>query len=305
MSFRLLILIVLSACSHQLTTPDNLNWVYSPYDLCQSELELCATGESRYFEQSDAQAKVNLASIFETQIKKNTDLLTMYQSTWLGSPEEKYFEVVSESVNQVIQGVEITKRAKDKGLFYSLARLDKAKARDILQRKIDKYDVEIADLLRSQKRSEMKKLLRLTLEREKLFDTIAIVSSEPITPSISLKSVFAILSKYKNPIMIDLVISSSPEWFKTSLKSFLNESGFQFKEGAEKNLAVKLKMNEEYINVPGFKKVSINLSLVTGEKKSIHYNAIETGRSIDDALLKQKTKILDYLEENISSLNLD
>src|SRR5690606_36014927 len=69
------ILLLLSSCSLFKSEPELSadsrevpGWVYAPYDACSESTELCATGEAKSSREAGAEARKNLASIFEVKV---------------------------------------------------------------------------------------------------------------------------------------------------------------------------------------------------------------------------------------------
>src|SRR5688572_7574080 len=137
---NLLLLLLLGSCSLLKPAPqlsenskESPSWIYSPYDACSEAEEMCATGEAKTLAQADAEARKNLASIFEVTVKSDFNVHTSSSQSfpWSGAVKEEVQHSLQESVNQVLETVQIKKHAKEKGLTYSLATLDRSKASEL------------------------------------------------------------------------------------------------------------------------------------------------------------------------------
>ena len=316
---NLLLLLLISSCSQLKTKPEISEtskevpgWVYAPYEECVEERELCATGEAKTYAESDAQAKANLASIFEVQIK--TDLKVNTNSTqgmpWASEVRQEVQQSLQESVNQILETVQVKKHFKKDRLTYALASLDRSKASDLLRGRLDKIDEELESLWSRRQRTNMRKIYKLTLEREKLNERYSIVSGMPKKAPVTHAQFLAWKDSRPKSESLALKLEGTPDWLREKIHEMLTESGFKLVKGdASKSVQVKVESKKEYLNVQGFEKYTVTMNLVSfenGEKnKVISTSETVTGRSEADALLKVKAAFTEYLEQHLSDLHLD
>ncbi len=287
-------------------------WIYAPYEGCSEATELCATGESKTFAEADAHSRANLASIFQVEVKSD---LTLNQAAtasmpWQGSVREDVQRTLKESVNEMLETVQIKNRYKKDGLSYALASLDRTKASELVGGRIQKIDSELEVLWARRSRTNLRKIVRLVLEREKLNERYSIVSGQGRPASVTYADVVAWRETRPKSEPIVLRVGQAPDWMVEKLKELLTEAGFRFvKENTEKILALHVDSIKEYMNVDGFEKHTFTMSLASiadgDKKKVIQASETVTGRSQADALLKVKHYFSEYLEQHISDLHLD
>ncbi len=287
-------------------------WIYAPYEACTEASELCATGESKTFTQSDIQAKNNLASIFEVKIKSELNVQGSSSQVfpWQASVREEVQQSLQQSIDQVLEVVQIKKREKHKDLSYSLASLDRLKASELLEGRIHKIDDELNILWERKSRTNLRKIVRLFLEREKLNERYSIVSGSPLPSRMTFKDIVSWRESRPKVEPIVLRIGQAPDWMSEKIKELLTESGFKIVKGdAQRALTLNVDSIKEFLNVEGFEKYTFTMNLTSfenGEKsKVIAVSETVTGRSQADALLKVKSFFNDYIEQHLSDLHLD
>jgi hypothetical protein len=315
----LFILLLLSSCSifktdSQLSenSKDLPAWIYSPYEGCEEQAELCATGESKTQSGADASARAGLASIFEVKVTSEFSASSTSQQNfpWLGAVQQEVQQSLRESVDQVLETVQIKKRFKSKGLTYALASLDREKASELIGGRLKKIDDELNVLWSKRSRTNLRKILKLSLEREKLNERFSIVSGSPREAVITHKEIIQWRQSRPKTELLALRIGQAPEWMSDKLKELLTEAGFRIVKGdAEKAVSLNVESIKEFLNVEGFEKYTFTMNLISFEKgeknKVIAISETVTGRSQADALLKVKNYFNNYLEQHLSDLDLD
>jgi hypothetical protein len=313
-----LYLLLLCGCS-QLPSPpisetskEVPEWVYSPYDSCHEAEELCATGEGRSFAQADTQAKVNLASIFEVKVESTFNAHSSSRSSGAseGQVRQEVQHSLQESVNQILETVQIKKHFKKDGLTYALASLDRHKASELLGERLYRLDKEMEILWAARQRTNLRKMIKLSLEREKLYEKFSIVANSPRPAPVAYQDVIEWRESRPKLEPLALKTGSVPAWMKEKIEELITESGFRLVKGkADKVVSMNVTSIREHLNVKGFEKYTFTLKLTHIEngrkKKVISTSETVTGRSQADALLKVKTFFNDYLEQNLSALHLD
>ena len=314
----LFLLLFLGACSHlnQLnktsTESQDPEWIYSPYKLCREQEELCATGEGKSFSEAETSSRANLASIFEVKIQSDLNFIsTSGQSLpWQGEVKEDVQKSLSESVNQILQGVEIKERYKSKGISIALASLDRSQAANLIGEKMKVLDQELKVLWDKKQRTNLRRMMKLFLEREKLNEKLSIVTGLGRMSPVNWEEI--VRWKKTKPDNEPLLIKfgQAPDWMKEKLSEILSESGFQIvNTEASKVVSLQIDSIKEFLNVDGFEKYTFTLSLMSIEngqkKRNISAAKTVTGRTQADALLKVKSFFSEYLEDHISDLNLD
>jgi hypothetical protein len=316
---NILILLLLCSCSHFKSKPELSDsseaapaWLYAPYESCVEESELCATGEAKTYAQSDLQARNNLASIFEVKVQSELTVQTSSTQTfpWQGAVRQEVQQSLQESVNQVLETVQIKKHFKQKGLSYSLASLDRAKASELLGGRLTRIDDELEILWAKRSRTNLRKIVRLYLEREKLAERYSIASGNPRPAKMTYKDIMHWRESRPKVENLTLRIGQAPDWMSEKIKELLTESGFKIVSGdAPKAISLNVDSIKEFLNVEGFEKYTFTMNMTSyenGEKnKVLAASETVTGRSQADALLKVKAFFNDYIEQHLSDLHLD
>jgi hypothetical protein len=312
-------LILISSCSQLKPRPElsdndqeTAGWIYAPYEACIEVTELCATGESKTFAQADIEARNNLASIFE--VKVQSEMTVQSSATqifpWQGAVREEVQKSLKESVDQILETVQIKKRHKTKGLSYSLASLDRAKASELLGGRLTKIDDELETLWARRSRTNLRRIVRLYLEREKLNERYSIVSGTSRSSKMTYKDIIAWRETRPRLENLAFRVGQAPDWMSEKIKELLTEAGFRIVKGdAEKAVSLNVDSIKEFLNVEGFEKYTFTMNLTSfedGEKnKVLAASETVTGRSQADALLKVKSFFNDYIEQHLSDLHLD
>lgn len=285
------------------------SWVYAPYDACIEARELCTSGEAQSMAQSDLVAKNNLASIFEVKIKSEFSAYTS-SSSEVPNVHQDVQRSLTESVDQILEAVQIRDRFQKGELYFSLASLDRKQGAELLRSRIFRIDEELAALWEHRGRTKLRKLFKLTLERQRLNERYSILSGSLIPERISYREVLKWREARPKPEPLALHVGQAPDWLTEKLSELLTEAGFRLVKGeAPKVLSLNVSSIHEYLNVKGFEKYTFTLnltSIVNGEKKKV-LTASETvtGRTQADALLKVRNYFDSYIEEHLSDLQLD
>lgn len=287
-------------------------WVYSPYDHCVEAEEICATGEAKSMTAADLEAKKNLASVFEVRIRSDFSVSTSASQSmpWLSKVSEEVRGELKESVDEIIELVQIREHYKKDGLSYALAALKKGEALNLLKPRLSKIDAEIKRLWERKQRTNLRKMVRLTLEREKLAERYSILAGVAYPPIVTFDEIMRWRDSEKKTQPIFLNIGQAPNWLVEKLKELLTESGFRLvRSPGQLILNVNVNSINEYLNVQGFEKFTFTLKLQSiegGERKRVlSTSETVTGRSQADALLKVKKQFSEYIEEHLSDLDLD
>lgn len=312
-------LLLIWGCAHQSQKPElstesknDPAWIYSPYDECIEANEICATGEARTMSEADAQARSNLASIFE--VKVSTELNSFSASSqsfpWQAQVNQQVQQSLSESVSQILEVVEIKNHFRKDGLTYSLASLDKAKASLLIESRMKKLDQQIEVLWAHRQRTNFRRIVRLSQEREKLNERYSIISGTSKPAVVSFEQIYKWKETRSAQLPITIKVGQAPDWLVEKLKELLTEAGFRIvKGGTPRVLAVNVESIKEFLNVDGFEKYTFTLNMSNVEegdkKKVISTSETVTGRTQADALLKVKQFFTEYIEQHLSDLHLD
>jgi hypothetical protein len=316
---NLLLLLLISGCAvfqgprpRQQDLKETPAWVYAPYEACQEALEFCASGEGKSARAADAEARSNLAGIFEVKVQSELSLQSGSRggTLWQAEVREEVQQALQASIEQILETVQIKKYHKQDGLTHALASLDRQKTSELLGHRLNKVDDELKVLWNSRQRTNFRRILRLYLEREKLNERFAIVAGQGRRAPMSYEALVKWRDQKNRPEPLVLRIGRAPDWMGQKVRELLTESGFKLVSGdAAKELSLNVESIREFLNVEGFEKYTFTLimtSLEKGEKKKVLTTSeTVTGRNQSDALLKVKDYFNDYIEQNLSQLQLD
>lgn len=316
---NIVLLLLLSACSH-LTQPPKVEgqeklpvWVYSVYDHCAESSELCASGEGPNSYASDAEAKSNLASIFKVQITSNFKSSITEQNT-VHQLEKKVLSQATQelqsSVDEVLESVEIKQRFKQENVFYSLAKLDKNVAINILTKRMKRIDEKLKAYWNKQKKTLARKMLKLSAERAGIEEKLAVLTPVFEPAPVSYEQVLKWTLSPTRQGVIGIKVAQSPKWLTSKVSSLLNEVGYRTTENATSDVVtINVTSIKEFLNVEGFEKFTFTMKIshIRGNEKVGSLTKSETvvGRNQEDALLKIKNSFFEHLEEELYQLNLD
>lgn len=319
----LLLLLLLSGCalfkkepslsdSADQSAKDSPAWLYSPYDGCSEASEMCATGEGKTSAQADAEARANLGSIFEIKVQSELSATTSGSQTfpWQGQVKEEVQKSIKESVDQILENVQIKNHFKKDGLSHALASLDRQKGSDLIGHRLSKVDGELETLWENHQRTNLRRIVKLFMERERLNERYAIVSGNGRPAKVSWQEIIKWRESKPKSEPLLLKVGQAPDWMREKIIELLTEAGFRLVKGdAHKIVTVQVDSIKEFLNVEGFEKHTFTLSMtsiVNGEKRrSISASESVTGRTQADALLKVKHFFNDYIEQHLSDLRLD
>jgi len=288
-------------------------WIHSIDEACDNETEICASSEGSSSINSDLNAKNSLASIFQTKIKSNLTL----EKYGFTAPEaeaiaERVSNTVTESVNVLLKATYIKERFSKDGLYFSLAVLDKDKVKKSLRLEINALDDQIEFIHAKGLKSSLIKLHILFNKRQALNDKYVIVSGSSLPTSMSFSKISSL--KYSKSNLNKLafkLIGDVPRIITKKIEAMFSEMGYKIVSTGKQDygIRIKYKMNDEYLNVKGFKKFLVLLSLeakLVGGSKLGTYTAQVTalGRNKQDAFLKIKDQIIQDIRNNIDKLNI-
>lgn len=314
-----LILLLLSGCSHFRKSPslsetakDVPAWIYSPYDGCSEASELCATGEGKTLALADAEARANLGSIFEVKVQSELNVTTNATQTfpWQAQVREEVQKSIKESVDQILETVQIKNHFKKDGLTHSLASLNRHKASELIGNRLSKVDGELDTLWANHQRTNLRRIVKLHMERERLNERYSIISGAPRLSKVSWQDIVKWRESKPKMEPLRLKVGQAPDWMREKITELFTEAGFRLVKGdANKIVTVQVDSIKEFLNVQGFEKHTFTLSMtsiVNGDKnRSISASESVTGRTQADALLKVKHFFIEYIEQHLSDLRLD
>lgn len=287
-------------------------WVYAPDEGC-SPGHLCAAGEGESLGQADARARKAIAAVFSTQIKSQFDIhKTSFSDEEISELKERVSESVTEKVEGVLKGAEISKRFQRDGLFFSLAALDKSTAIESLRREVRSLDSELEHLYSLKRKSGVMRMMEILDERAGLTDKLIALKASASRPPVTFAQIQNL--KFNNKGFDKVFIRSGDEVplsLSKSFSQFLSDSGYKVRSDLAVDYIIDLKYEakEAYLNVSGFKKYVFTFSAqalnnVKEKIGSFNVTHTQTGRTEQDAFIRAKSKLQDEAQKKLSKLNL-
>ncbi len=288
-------------------------WVENTSKECRST-QLCAVGMGTSVNTASADARANLAKIFQTKVySKFTSVI---------SSDSKNDEMNSSLENQEtvegdLSGVEIAKVHATADAVYALAVLSKTKLAEETKQKIETLDKESKELindntLRSARVLEKNYEARRPLEEKYLF-----LTKQKVPEVISFAKIKAALDAALKGILICLVVETvefDEKKFEQMIHSALTKNKYKVAKNSNAKcshtLVGKASLSKEYLKVDGFEKYSLNVSLSSVDKDekssgSIELKSVVSGRDQKQIVQKINAELLALLEQDILKLNFD
>lgn len=294
------------------STPE---WVNDPMSACSEMEEICgsSTGQGQII--ADGNARKAIALVFESKITSTmTTSKTARQDsgeTIEGKTQEYYSDDLTESTNQMLEGVEIKKRYQDKDGYYALASLNKVKAAKRLASLIKELDEKLIPLNKENKKTNYGKMRKLYLEREVLNARHEFLVGRRVLGSVSFED---ILKKKSITLKNNLVfIKTKDDAFLPMISRLVTERGFKIAKDESKadvEIVANVESKKEYLNVDGFEKYAFSVNLSSADEKGEKLGALEfsimaVGRSFDQAKEKIRPDIERFVEDHFDELNLE
>jgi len=313
--------LVLFFFSAESTLGEEPEWVTNPKASC-SLMELCAVGEGQGFMSAEGNALEGLAKIFQTKVDSKQIITSETESNTRddvvsGSQSESVRTQAKITAEEVIEGAVIKKKFKGEEMVYALASLNKLKAAKIFTSKMRKIDEENKSLYLLGKRHHLSKVLKNLEVRDALHRRYLVVSDTSYPGPISLGKVL----KRKNELAKNIVTillefkdhEASSELGKIVIKQLLGNDYRVVKNKLLKYdfvLRGDVEGTEEFMKVKGFEKHKFILNITSYDKKnrkkgSLAFSTVQTGRSLKQAYLNALPILANYIDTNLSVLNID
>lgn len=289
-------------------------WIKDISKGCKKKTELCAVGEGVSRRKAEQYARVALAKIFENEItsKFKTSLSSGGSSTY-----EEMSEEIMESTQMAMEGLEIKKTYEDKLSFYALAVINKTKMARGLKREIGNIDVKMHVFFEDDSASSKVKLEKHFIKRESLAKSYEFLTGIALPSPIAFDQIFhskkAIVGKTIVHVYLD---EDEPKSVENLLAKLLASNGYKTTSGRVRNkksthiVTGQVVAEKQYMNVEGFEKYKILLNLSAKNKSRVEtghlkFSTTEVGRNFSQAYNKGLVVIKNYLEQNITTLNIE
>lgn len=295
------------------TKPDVPEWIYTVGANCDDDDEVCASAEGETVSLADAHARTSLASIFETKIKSSLEIEKFgYTHAEAEALTERVSNSVNETIDIVLNGVDIKERYEKDGIYFSLAALNKVKASKILKQEIKSIDDQLKFLFEKGKKSSILKMHVLFDQRQLLNEKIIIISDIPVATNMTYSKIDSLKYMRSSGSRVSVKsVNEVPRTLHKWIEALATEVGYKVTKESDSDYLLKVKyfVKEEFLNVKGFKKFSYTINLEgknnAGEKLgSYSVTNVSSGRNKQDAYLKIKETIQNEIKSNFEKLNL-
>jgi hypothetical protein len=287
------------------------DWVHSPEKFCKRS-ELCAVGEAGGFNLASANARREMAKIFQTQIKSTFTAKTVALN------QDVYDEVsseVNEMTDEILMGVEIKERFEDSDGVYALAVLDKMKTSTIFKDEISKLDEKMEVLFSDAGNHSVIMLKKYYEKRSLLNERYRFLTGGAIPEKISYKEIYNKIKKATEGKLIFVEFDGkASKDIEGLVVKFLTDMGFKVATSASPKVTHFVSgtytSEKAYMNVPGFEKYKFLLNLYGKDsdgKKSgaLQFETSTIGRDEQQAYDKSIPLLKSYLEEKLAELNIE
>lgn len=235
--------------------------------------------------------------------------------------DESSFSQIEEVADAVLSGIQIRKKYEDRDAVFAYAVMDKIKVQRELKRKIELIDEKMVALQKEGKRGVYRKLIKFDELREEINRRYQFLSGQAIPKTIS----FANINQTKNAnighkVVVLINIDPSQSGLKDLLpliNKLLHEQEYSVLPKDHKSLIApnlhltgNLQSEEQFLNVPGFKRyrwlLSLQFERPHGEKiATTEHSVVKTGRSYEDAYAQALAELREYLAKEWDGLGVE
>jgi hypothetical protein len=216
-----------------------------------------------------------------------------------------------------LEGVEHPLFFEDDQYFYALGKVKKMKMALGYKASLDKIDGELKSLMKDSKTGAISKMDSLLKERELLAARYRFLSGFQVNPPISYEEFLKRKREVTKGIVVHLFIDEpEPKKIQSFLGDKLSSAGYpitkgkMWKKDSTHLLSGKLRSQKEFLSVKGFEKHRFILTLDAQNRRrvktgSMNVEAIETGRSFEQAYAKALDKIRVGIEDQLYKISFE
>lgn len=305
--------LLLAVLALPLTAGERPKWLTDVSAVCKKS-ELCAVGmgESRILAQASATA--NIAKIFETKVDStfNSTLSNDGETT-----DSSAYESITESTSMALEGVEHPLFYEDDQYYYALGKVKKMKMALGYKSSLDKIDGELKSLIKDSKTGAISKMDKLLKEREVLAARYRFLTGFQVAAPISYEAFLKRKREVTKGIIVHLFVDEpKPKKVQSFLGDKLTAAGYPITKGklwkkeSTHLLTGKLRTQKEFLSVEGFEKHRFTLTLDAQNRRrvktgSMSIEAIETGRSFEQAYAKAIDKLRAGIEDQLFKISFE
>lgn len=284
---------------------DKPAWLNNVSAACKKS-ELCAVGmgESRVL--AEANAKSNIAKMFQVKVTSTFSSQEIYDG---GESLLSAFEDVKEETQMELEGVTHPEAYSDDKYYYSLAKIKKFPLSNSIRKEMKDIAQEVRGLKDSKKSGAVFEIEHLMLKWRLLNARQRFLTGMDSSEPISVSDIMQMKKRTIGGIIVHLFIDGKGKEVKV-LNSYVGDlltgmgfditKGKMWKKESTHLLAGSLKEEEEFFKVEGFKKFRYTLTLDAENRRrvksgSLHLDTVQTGRNDQQA----REKALVYFKKQI------
>ncbi len=268
--------------------------VFSAYSSSCPVGYLCATGCGLHESEADAQARSGIGKVFKVKIESQ---FTSARADF-GSLDESYaHEVISEEVEQNLEGVVIKDRREEDGEVCATAQLNKTLFTQRIRDQISQFNKESKNLVASGRKLVWERVRENNSKIKQLSSLLSVIEIDGVS------SILQVPAFKKEKIKITFEGDKEVEDLKKLLEARVLRNGF-LNDKSKNNLEVKLSLKKVELNISGFEKFELDLLLTgnyDGRETKAFKKFVAHGRSKDQVVEKINKQLL----ENLSQLFID
>ncbi len=304
--------IVLQACAATAATKTDAatqpKWVNNPSAAC-TKSEMCAVGTGASVKRAQADARNQIAKIFESKIKSS------FETTFIDENDTSYSKVkdyISDESEVILESVEIKETYETPTDVYALAVLNKPTATRITKQDIDALDQKMQLLLKEDTPAAAVQLEKLYEERRGYNRRYTVLTGHPMPEQVTYDQVYGNKKDRIGKRHIFLTVDGKPNAsFDQAVRSVLKENGYTFAASASEEtpkVTISFEEEEQYMKVKGFVKYAYHFTMKAPDKKGKMIDVLattieESGRNQQQAFKNALTSLKTYIQENILNLN--
>ncbi len=296
-------------------TPDWFADYVKSTPACEHDL-LCTVGYGDTLAEALSEARSETAKFFQAKIQSKSELSSVSEqkgtSLAKGTFNEWSSKAVSVETSEIINGLEIKRQDQIDGHFYVLMALDRAKTATLLKDKIQKIDTENIQMIELNSRFNYPKILKNLVLIELYNDRYTLLSSNTIILKVKKET---LQDKINNLPSLKLSLVTKGKKIPIKLNHTLMELLSPLKvvivsqkKAPQYTLKGELITEDQYFNVPGFKKINVVYKLELLDSKNVVIGKMSTfseqiARNSDQAIEKAIPVIKETLQDNLDQLS--
>ncbi len=287
-------------------------WMVDPQLGCKKH-ELCVVGVGPGLNMATSDARASIAKVFKTKIEAKFSQSMSSDNS--GNDDISLSENINESSNETIEGIEIKEVYEGDQDIFVHAVLDKRKYASIIKKDIKRIDEKMKTYFKEDTASSINQVKSLLPSREKLARKYEFLTGRSVKSDITFEQIMKKRRDAMSGIVLLLQIVDREGEIKSLVKESLLGMGYRIvnTKGKMNDMSWTHMVSGDFshmkisMNVEGWEKYKFILNLVATKKAGVSSGMItfsETimSRSLEDANVKVRAKVVEYLRSNIGDL---